>query len=139
MEAAEKVFEALDKYRNELQSQIKGMESKLKELAAAVPLAQQRTDIALEKIKEDFDKEKADLEAAVVPLRDQKALLDRQVADARQAFQEFLAQKGDRIEENIGRKSLELNGITKQVDAMHARLTEITAAIVKAKEDVARI
>lgn len=139
MEAAEKIFEGLEKYRNELQSQIKGMESKLKELASAVPLAQQRTDAALAKIKEDFDKEKAVLEAAVIPLCDQKRVLDRQIADAKNEFELFLSQKATIIEAKIGEKNLELNAITKKIEDAGKRLTEITNAIASAKDAVARI
>lgn len=139
MEAAERVFEEIEKYRNELRTQIKGMESKLNELKSSVPLAKQVADAELRKIAEALTKEKAVLEEAVIPLREQKAVMDRQLNDAREAFQAFIAQKSDRIQEVIGQKNLELNSIVNQLDIAQARLIQITASIVKAKEDIARL
>ncbi len=91
MEAAERVFEEIEKYRNELRTQIKAMESKLNELKASVPLAKQEADVELRKIAEAITKEKAALETAITPLREQKASLDQQLITARATFQEFLA------------------------------------------------
>ena len=139
MEAAERVFEEIEKYRNELRTQIKAMESKLNELKASVPLAKQEADVELRKIAEAITREKAALETAITPLREQKASLDQQLTTARATFQEFLAQKGDRIQETIGQKNMELNSIVNQLDIAQARLIQITAAIIKAKEDVARV
>ena len=139
MEAAEKIYEALERYQGELRAKIKEQESRLSELNNAVPIAKQAADIELKKLSESLNKEKAELESAVIPLREQKAMMDKQVANARETFEAFLAQKGARIEEEIGKKNAELNSIVNQLNAAQARLIQITASIVKAKEDIARL
>ena len=139
MEAAEKIYEALERYQGELRAKIKELESRLSELTNAVPLAKQAADIELRKLSEALVKEKATLESSIIPLREQKASLDNQIDKARAAFEDFLAQKGNRIEEEIGKKNAELNGIVTQLNTAQARLIQITSAIVKAKEDIARL
>lgn len=139
MEAAEKVFEALEQYRNELRTQIKASESRLKELASAIPLAEQRTKSELDKLQIAFGKEKVALEEAIAPLREQKRVLEKQVNEARAEFELFLSQKGNAIENQIGAKNLELNGITKRVEEAGKRLALITDEIFKVKESVTRL
>ena len=139
MEAAERVFEAIETYRNELRTQVKALESKLRELEASVPVAKIEADRELSKLKASLADEKAKLQAEVEPLRETRRMLQKQVDDARAAMETFLSQRGSIIEAKLAEKNLALNGATKALEIAQERLASITAAILKAKDDVGKL